>query len=354
MACVNRGSTRWTTNILRRPELLVSTHSPIENCCRYFFARGNPHELLVARRCHRFHACGDSAGRGLSGLHRHAANGQRRGSRWCYRCFDRWTYRGSDWGRRWSGRGVRDRRPQLVVANAGPDDFPTTVCSSSCSPAACPPCHLVQDHQGPLPDGSLARQDYLVHQVRHTHAVSLDRPARPAHLDLQVLPENQGHRVRHAYGVCLDHLVRLPWKPGPAHLDLQVLPENQGHRVRHAYGVCLDHLVRLPWKPGPAHRDLHVLPENQGHLVRHAYGVCLDHLVRLPWKPGPAHWDLQVLPENQGHLVRHAYGVCLDHLVRLPWKPDPAHWDLQVLPENQGHLVRHAYAVSLDHLVRLP
>jgi hypothetical protein len=24
MACVNRGSTRWTTNILRRPELLVS------------------------------------------------------------------------------------------------------------------------------------------------------------------------------------------------------------------------------------------------------------------------------------------------------------------------------------------
>ena len=68
------------------------------------------------------------------------------------------------------------------------DDFPTTVCSSSCIPA-CPPCH--QDHQGPLLDGSLARQDHSVY------------------LDLQVRPAHRGHLVRDAHAVFLDHLVHL-------------------------------------------------------------------------------------------------------------------------------------------------
>src|SRR6478672_5076698 len=121
----------------------------------------------------------------------------------------------------------------ISAHNALADPRATTVCSQASwgFPCICPLWHLGQDHQGPWLGGrpGWARQD------------------DPVHLDL------------------------LPWKPDPAHWDLQVLPENQRHLVRHAYTVSLDHLVRLPWKPGPAHWDLQVLPENQRHLVRHAY-----------------------------------------------------------------------------------
>jgi hypothetical protein len=48
-----------------------------------------------------------------------------------------------------------------TAGRARPDGFPTNVCSSSCSPAACPPCRLPQDRQEPLLDVSPARQAHL-------------------------------------------------------------------------------------------------------------------------------------------------------------------------------------------------
>src|SRR6476646_5756516 len=111
----------------------------------------------------------------------------------------------------------------ISAHNALADPRATTVCSQASwgFPCICPLWHLGQDHQGPWLGGrpGWARQD------------------DPVHLDLQVLPENQRHLVRHAYAVSLDHLVRLPWKPDPAHWDLQILranvcpPVTQGSRM---------------------------------------------------------------------------------------------------------------------------
>jgi hypothetical protein len=76
-------------------------------------------EVFVIRRCHSFHAHGDSPDRGNNGLHHHPENGWRCSGRWCYRCCGRRTYR-SGCRRGWrSRRGVGNWRSQLTLSRPG-------------------------------------------------------------------------------------------------------------------------------------------------------------------------------------------------------------------------------------------